>query len=288
MLRLLRDLLADPGSPRTVIVVRSDTAAPPRQHEVRARRVLLGLGAVAAAVAVGVGALAVRAAARPGADELRATAEVSAARAVALQDSLEAQAEQVALLRALITGEAPPRPEERPPPGDDAAPAEPGRSESTAPRGRGGAVEVLSARPPPPPTGRAPRTAAAYAAGLQFPAPPPVDGVLSRGFDAEGGHFAVDYAATVGTPVRAVAGGFVVFADWTHDGGHTIAVQHPGGYLSVYKHNSRLLKRVGDRVRTQESIALSGDTGRITSGPHLHVELWRDGLAQNPAAFLLE
>ena len=88
--------------------------------------------------------------------------------------------------------------------------------------------------------------------------------------------------------MRTVAGGYVVFADWTHDGGHTIAVQHPGGYLSVYKHNSRLLKRVGERVRTQEAIALSGDTGRITSGPHLHLELWRDGLAQDPAAFLLE
>jgi murein DD-endopeptidase MepM/ murein hydrolase activator NlpD len=87
--------------------------------------------------------------------------------------------------------------------------------------------------------------------------------------------------------VRSVAAGYVVAADWTHDGGHTIAVQHPDGYLSVYKHNARLLKRVGERVRARETLALSGDTGEVTTGPHLHFELWRDGLAQDPAALLL-
>jgi len=79
----------------------------------------------------------------------------------------------------------------------------------------------------------------------------------------------------------------VVFADWTDAGGWTVAVQHADGYLSVYKHNGRLLKRVGDRVRNRETVALSGDTGEVTSGPHLHLEIWRDGLAQDPAAFLI-
>ena len=67
--------------------------------------------------------------------------------------------------------------------------------------------------------------------------------------------------------------GYVIFADWTHEGGHVIVVQHANGYVSVYKHNQRLLKRVGDRVRDREAIALSGNTGEITTGPHLHFEV---------------
>ena len=129
--------------------------------------------------------------------------------------------------------------------------------------------------------------AEAYLAGLRLPALPPVDGVLSRGFGAARGHFGIDLAAREGTPVRSFGDGYVVFADWTHAGGYTVAVHHSDGYLSVYKHNTRLLKRVGERVQARESIALSGNTGVVTSGPHLHFELWRDGLAQDPAAFLL-
>ena len=128
--------------------------------------------------------------------------------------------------------------------------------------------------------------AAAYLAGLRLPALPPIVGVLSRGYSAEAGHFGLDFAAREGTPVRSIGDGFVVFADWTHAGGFTIAVQHSDGYLSVYKHNQRLLKREGDRVRSQETVALSGNTGAVTSGPHLHFELWREGLAQDPHAYL--
>ena len=113
------------------------------------------------------------------------------------------------------------------------------------------------------------------------------DSHVARGFDAARGHFGLDLAVSEGTPVRAFADGYVVFADWTHAGGHTIAVQHADGYLSVYKHNGRLLKRVGERVRARETIALSGDSGEVTTGPHLHFEVWRDGLAQDPAALLV-
>lgn len=263
MLPFLRDLLARPGTTRTVVMLDAGDPDAPRSYSVRPARTLavLGIGAVLLAAAVVVTATWSRT--DPDADELRAVAEASAIRADALQDSLEVQADQVALLRALITGEAP---------ADE------------------GGADIPTAAPTPAPSSgeRAPRVAAAYAAGLRLPAPPPVDGVVSRGFDAARGHPAVDYAATVGTPVRAVAGGRVVFADWSHDGGHTIAVQHPGGYLSVYKHNDRLLKQAGDPVRAQEAVALSGDTGEVTSGPHVHVELWRDGTALDPAALLTD
>ena len=66
-----------------------------------------------------------------------------------------------------------------------------------------------------------------------------------------------------------------------------IGVQHADGYVSFYKHNERLLKRVGDRVRERDAVATSGNTGEITTGPHLHFELWRNGLAQDPRYFLI-
>ena len=266
VLRLLRALLAHSGGTRTVVVV--DGRGEPRPYEVSPARVRLALGG-AALVAVGAVGLATWAGASPRADDLRAAAEASAGRADALEDSLAVQAEQVALLRALITGEAPAGGAAPPPAGG--APGGAATRSGAAPgdAGRGGG-------------------AAAYALAPRFPTPPPVDGVLSRGFDPAAGHAAVDYAATVGSPVRALAPGRVVLADWTHDGGHTLAVQHAAGYLSVYKHNSRLLRRVGDRVSAQETVALSGDTGRVTSGPHLHVEVWRDGEVRDPAEYVLD
>lgn len=123
--------------------------------------------------------------------------------------------------------------------------------------------------------------------GLQLPVLPPVSGFLTRGFDARTGHFGVDFAVDEGSIVRSVGDGYVVLADWTHEGGYTIAVQHADGYLSIYKHNQGLLKRMGERVRARESIAVSGNTGEISTGPHLHVEFWQNGLAQDPRFYFV-
>ncbi len=126
-----------------------------------------------------------------------------------------------------------------------------------------------------------------YLASLQLPVLPPVQGLVTRGFDAEEGHYAIDIATSEGSIIRCIGDGYVIFSDWTYEGGYTIAIQHAGGYISVYKHNQRLLKQVGDRVQVRESIAISGDSGEYTSGPHLHFELWNNGLAQNPANYLI-
>lgn len=294
-----RDLFGRPGAARTVILLEPDTMSTPRQYEVRPGYALyaavIGVVLLAAALVAAIVLTPLRGLlAGPGAGELRGVAQANAQRAAALEDSLTVQYQQIEQLRAIITGDLDAMgdgaldPEAFALPSDpgaalaEAAPAETGdRAAHAAP-----ALPMRSLGPARPDLSRAGRTASAYVDGLRVPARAPVDGVLSRGFSAERGHFAIDLAATEGTSVRSFGEGFVVFADWTHDGGHTIAVQHPDGYLSVYKHNSRLLKRVGERVRARETIALSGNTGEITSGPHLHFELWRDGLAQDPAAFL--
>ena len=126
-----------------------------------------------------------------------------------------------------------------------------------------------------------------YLTSLQLPFLPPVDGFITRGFDARTGHYAVDIAVEEGSMVQSIGDGYVIFADWTHEGGHTVAVQHADGYVSVYKHNQRLLKRVGDRVRARDPVAISGNAGEISTGPHLHFELWHEGLAQDPRYFFI-
>lgn len=123
---------------------------------------------------------------------------------------------------------------------------------------------------------------------LRFPARPPVDGYMTRSFSAMAAHFAVDFAVPEGTAVQSIGDGHVIFADWTNDGGYTILVHHTGGFVSVYKHNQRLMKRVGDRVVDREAIAISGNSGELTSGPHIHVELWHDGLAQDPQRYFIQ
>ena len=128
---------------------------------------------------------------------------------------------------------------------------------------------------------------ARYLSGLRFPVLPPVTGIVSRGFDARTGHYAMDVAVNEGSVVRAIGDGYVIMADWTHDGGQIIAIQHADGFVSVYKHNSRLLKRLGNRVRDREAVALSGNSGEITTGPHLHFELWHNGLAQDPNYYVI-
>ena len=107
---------------------------------------------------------------------------------------------------------------------------------------------------------------------------PPVQGFVSRGVVPSIGHYGVDVPLAENTPVRAVADGRVVLADGARAGGETLVVAHAGGRVSVYKHNARLLVAAGDSVRAGQVVARSGNTGALTSGPHLHVELWRDGV----------
>lgn len=115
----------------------------------------------------------------------------------------------------------------------------------------------------------------------------PAEGFITQGFDQSRHHFGIDYAVKRGTPVHAATDGYVVFAEWTYDDGNMIILSHGGGYLTVYKHNQLLLRSSHAFVRRGELIAQSGSTGQTSSGPHLHFEVWKDGLAQDPQEYLL-
>ncbi|MFD0992763.1 M23 family metallopeptidase [Tenacibaculum geojense] len=114
----------------------------------------------------------------------------------------------------------------------------------------------------------------------------PVTGNLTQTFDAAEKHFAVDVVAKTDTPVKAVADGTVIFAEWTAETGYVIMVQHSSEFISVYKHNGNLLKEQGDFVKSGEVIASVGSTGELTTGPHLHFELWNNGYPVNPSNYI--
>lgn len=115
---------------------------------------------------------------------------------------------------------------------------------------------------------------------------PPVEGVVTQSFNEKDRHYGTDIVAKSNAKVATVLDGVVVFTDWTVKTGYVIQVQHANDLLSVYKHNSTLLKKQGDYVRAGEVIAVVGNTGEESSGPHLHFELWRAGNPLNPEDFI--
>jgi murein DD-endopeptidase MepM/ murein hydrolase activator NlpD len=114
----------------------------------------------------------------------------------------------------------------------------------------------------------------------------PLSGSITSRFDLAKKHYAIDIAAKSKSPVKAVADGTVIFAEWTAETGYVLIVEHNDDFTSVYKHNGSLTKSQGDVVRAGEAIATVGNTGELTTGPHLHFELWKKGQPVNPENFI--
>lgn len=114
----------------------------------------------------------------------------------------------------------------------------------------------------------------------------PVFGTVSGEFDPAIDHFGVDILAPKDTPVKSILDGYVITSDWTLETGNTIGVQHADNLVSFYKHNAVLLKKVGEYVPAGEAIALVGNTGKFSTGPHLHFELWQNGLPIDPLDYI--
>ncbi|MCB0462011.1 MAG: M23 family metallopeptidase [Flavobacteriaceae bacterium] len=115
---------------------------------------------------------------------------------------------------------------------------------------------------------------------------PPANGAISEGYNAEDKHFAVDIVVAKDTPIKATADGTVILAEWTTQTGYVIIIDHGNGLISAYKHNASLTKAQGDLVKSGEVIAISGNAGELTTGPHLHFELWNDGYPIDPTTFI--
>jgi len=115
----------------------------------------------------------------------------------------------------------------------------------------------------------------------------PVKGVVTSTFSLQQNHFGVDIVAASNEPVVAVADGTVTLASWTIETGNVLQIQHDDNLISVYKHNSQLLKKQGARVKAGETIAIIGNSGELTTGPHLHFELWHNGNPIDPEKYIV-
>ncbi|MGB3589638.1 MAG: M23 family metallopeptidase [Tunicatimonas sp.] len=114
----------------------------------------------------------------------------------------------------------------------------------------------------------------------------PLGGIISAPYNPKIGHYGVDVVSKKNEPIKSVADGTVIMASWTQDAGYVITLQHRSNVISVYKHNSSLLKKTGDFVSAGDVVAIIGNTGELTTGPHLHFELWYNGNPMNPEEFV--
>lgn len=114
----------------------------------------------------------------------------------------------------------------------------------------------------------------------------PLKGVITDTFNVRNKHTAIDISSYPNAAVKSTLDGTVILSSWTPETGHVMLIQHADNFISVYKHNSVLLKNQGARVSVGEVVALMGNTGELTSGPHLHFELWHNGRAVNPSDYI--
>jgi murein DD-endopeptidase MepM/ murein hydrolase activator NlpD len=115
---------------------------------------------------------------------------------------------------------------------------------------------------------------------------PPLRGSISAGYDLASGHLGIDILAPKDSPVVATSDGVVIQSDWTLETGNTIGIQHQGNLVTFYKHNAALLKKTGQMVRAGEAIAIIGNSGTLSDGPHLHFEMWYNGHPIDPSSVL--
>lgn len=114
----------------------------------------------------------------------------------------------------------------------------------------------------------------------------PVNGIVTTFFSLAENHFGIDIVSKENETIKATLDGTVILSDWTVETGYVIAIQHQKNYISFYKHNSALLKKVGSFVKAGDPIAIIGESGELITGPHLHFELWHNGSAINPLDYM--
>lgn len=114
----------------------------------------------------------------------------------------------------------------------------------------------------------------------------PINGIITNHFNRAEKHFGTDLVSSNNSVIKATADGTVIYADWTVENGYCIGIQHNGNLFSVYKHNAVLLKEEGDFVSAGDAIAIYGNSGSLSTGPHLHFELWYNGTPLNPEDYI--
>ncbi len=294
MSRILFELLKT-DTPRTLLVIDEGRY---KQFQLRARDIYLPLGFIITLISTVVCSIVLFTPIREvlwgfDPEALQQEATLQALRIQALEDSLHVQQAYMEQIRMLLTGELKPENiqtdvSNHTPSASVGSGLYVEKNDSEAPvQAVTGPWKFLRVYAAEGEAGVARLVSKTLSGSMHFPAISPVPrGVLTRGFDPYAGHYAIDIATEEGTPVHAIADGYVIFADWTEDGGYVIALQHAEGYVSIYKHNRELVPSPGAFVRSGDVIAFSGNTGEISTGPHVHIELWHNGVPLDPERYL--
>ena len=116
--------------------------------------------------------------------------------------------------------------------------------------------------------------------------PPLRGGYITAEFQPSKKHYGIDITAPKNTPIQSAMDGTVIISDWTLETGNIIGIQHKNNLVSFYKHNSVLLKKVGSFVKAGEAVAIIGNTGQLSDGPHLHFEIWHNSQPVNPTNYI--
>jgi murein DD-endopeptidase MepM/ murein hydrolase activator NlpD len=114
----------------------------------------------------------------------------------------------------------------------------------------------------------------------------PVKGIITNHFKISSDHVGVDVVSNPNARISSVLDGTVIFSGWTLETGYVMYIQHEADLVSVYKHNAELLKSTGDKVKAGEAVAIIGNSGELSTGPHLHFEMWHRGIAINPEQYI--
>lgn len=115
----------------------------------------------------------------------------------------------------------------------------------------------------------------------------PIKGIITESFNMPEEHYGVDVVAKKDALIKSTLDGTVIYSGFTPSEGYILQIQHDNNLISIYKHNSSVLKKMGDKVKSGEAIAVIGNTGELSKGPHLHFELWHNGLPINPEEFIV-
>ena len=283
MLQLLRNLFSTREGTRTVVVIDDDGTKPSSSH--RLNPVSLWFACIAVIIAVIISVVVLLRYTPLGGvvynqKEIRNAVIAIQQKVAALQDTVEARnVELNEMQRVIRTGK------------DTTltpSPAVPAQSDDTN--------RVRSTSVPVPmrhyEVQRLPADAALisnlFSEAPEFPAPYPIEGTSTRSFNMSNSHYGLDIAATNSSPFKVVADGVIISQEWTFNYGYVIVVQHAEGVISIYKHAQTIEKATGETVQRGDILGNIGDVGILSSGPHLHIEIWKSGIPQNPLNYLVK
>ncbi len=307
MFKLIKNLFSTTDGRRTVVFMDDDGTGPSSSHRLKPGALWTVCISILLAIIILI-VVVLRFTPLGGVvddrEELRTSVIAIQQKIAALQDTIEARNMQLNQMQnILVTGEdatfpAPASTQSQPAPAaEETAPtAAESRPETEEPADPAEVeaepeAEISKQAEPPADIASLPADAVLISNMLEtapeFPAAYPVGGTPTRTFDIGKGHYGLDIAASDGDSFKSVADGVIINQEWTFNYGFVIMIQHANEIISLYKHAQTVNKKIGETVQQGDILGTIGDVGMLSSGPHIHIEIWEGGIPRNPMNYLI-